>query len=108
MGNIGNWEQIVSEKRSLRDKALKPYMVSDLDKRVPRAHDVQERSRIDDPIADEITDIDSVPTLLEYLRSGKYTAEQVAHAYIRRCVHRCGCLDSWGWHFLTGRENMED
>lgn len=92
MGNIGNWEQIVSEKRSLRDNALKPYTVLDLDQRVPRAHNVQARSRVDDPIAEEITEIDSVPTLLEHLKSGKYTAEQVAHAYIRRCV-RCRCLD---------------
>lgn len=91
MGNTRNWEEIVSEKRSLRDKALRPYMVSDLDRRVPRVHNVQERSRINDPIADEITEIGNIPTLLEHLRDGKYTAEQVTHAYIRRCVR--GCVD---------------
>ena len=90
MGSIGNWEQVVTEKRTLRDKSLKPYMVSNLDKRGPRVDNVQERSRLDDPIAQKITDIDSIPTLLEQLRAGKYTAEQVTHAYIRRCVpYRC-------------------
>ncbi|GLA28359.1 acetamidase [Aspergillus phoenicis ATCC 13157] len=86
MGSIGNWEQVVTEKRTLRDKSLKPYMVSNLDKRGPRVDNVQERSRLDDPIAQKITDIDSIPTLLEQLRAGKYTAEQVTHAYIRRAV----------------------
>ncbi|OJJ04201.1 hypothetical protein ASPVEDRAFT_172146 [Aspergillus versicolor CBS 583.65] len=86
MDNAGNWEQIACEKRSLRDKALRPYMVSDLDRREPRVQNPQERSRIYDPIAEEITEIDNIPTLLEHLRSGKYTAEQVTHAYIRRAV----------------------
>lgn len=90
MGSGLNWEQIVSDKRSLRDQALKPYTVSDLDHRVPRAHSVHKRSRINDPIAQDITDIDNIPTLLEQLRSRKYTAEQVTRAYIQRCVrHRC-------------------
>ncbi len=63
-------------------------MVSDLDRRVPRVQNVQDRSCIiNDPIAEEITEIDNIPTLLEHLRSGKYTAEQVTHAYIRRCVY---------------------
>lgn len=90
MGSIGNWEQVVAEKQTLRDNSLKPYMVSKLDKRGPRVDNVQERSRLDDFIAQKITDIDSIPTLLEQLREGKYTAEQVTHAYIRRCVpYRC-------------------
>lgn len=42
---------------------------------------------MNDPIAEEITEIDNIPTLLERLRSGKYTAEQVTRAYIRRFVY---------------------
>jgi hypothetical protein len=86
MGSIWNWKQIVSEKQSLRDQALEPYTVSGLNQRVPRVHDVQERSRIDDPIVQDITTIDNISTLLEQMRSGRYTAEQVTLAYIRRCV----------------------
>ncbi|KAB8227248.1 uncharacterized protein BDW43DRAFT_294581 [Aspergillus alliaceus] len=86
MGSIGNWEQVVAEKRTLRDKSLTPYMVSNLDERGPRVDNVQERSCLDDSLAQNITDIDSIPTLLEQLRAGKYTAEQATHAYIRRCV----------------------
>lgn len=95
MGSVGKWEQIVSEKRLLRDKALMPYTVSDLDQRAPQVHNVHERSRFNDPIAQDITDIDSIFSLLGQLRSGKYTAEQVAYAYIQRCVC-CVHLDWWG------------
>jgi hypothetical protein len=90
MGSIRKWEEIVSEKRSLRDRSLKPYTVSNLDQRQPRVDNVQIRSRLDNPVAQNITDIDSIPILLEHLRTGKYTAEQVTHAYIQRCVlYRC-------------------
>ncbi|GKZ16489.1 hypothetical protein AbraCBS73388_000064 [Aspergillus brasiliensis] len=83
--NVEMWEQVVAEKRSLRDRSLKPYLVSDLDQRGPRVDNVHDRSRLDDPAAQEITDIDSISTLLEQLRSGRYTAEQVTRAYIQRC-----------------------
>ncbi|KAE8333041.1 acetamidase [Aspergillus sergii] len=87
MGSTGDWEQIVSEKRRLRDNALKPYMVCDLDQRVPQVHNVHERSRFqNDPVSQNITDIDNISFLLEQLRSGLYTAEQVARAYIQRAV----------------------
>ncbi|RAH64999.1 amidase [Aspergillus aculeatinus CBS 121060] len=87
MGSDAKWMQIVEEKRSLRDKALEPYLVSDMDQRLPRVHNVQDRSCVrDDPVAQEITDIDNVPKLVERLRSGDYTAEQVTRAYIRRAV----------------------
>ncbi|KAL4898488.1 amidase signature domain-containing protein [Aspergillus ambiguus] len=87
MGSLQNWEQIVSQKRSLRDQALKPYLISDLELRPPQVHDVQKRSCVhDDPLVQEITDIDSVSTLLGYMKSGKYSAEQVTNAYIRRAV----------------------
>ncbi|KAL2840366.1 amidase signature domain-containing protein [Aspergillus pseudodeflectus] len=86
MGSVRSWEAIAADKRSLRDRAIQPYTVSDLDQRHPRVHNVHERSRIDDLVSQEITDIPSVPALLEQLRSGKYTAEQVTLAYIKRAV----------------------
>lgn len=85
MGSIQQWEQTVSQKRALRDRALKPYLVSDLDQRPPRVHEVQVRSCIrDDPVVQEITDIDNIAALVEQLKTGKYSAEQVTLAYIRR------------------------
>ncbi|KAF9892174.1 hypothetical protein FE257_002580 [Aspergillus nanangensis] len=87
MGSIQPWEQTVSQKRSLRDQLLKPYLVSDLDSRPPRPHNVQSRSCInDEPIVQEITDIDNIPALVEQLKTKTYTAEQVTRAYIRRAV----------------------
>ncbi|KAL5360321.1 amidase signature domain-containing protein [Aspergillus floccosus] len=87
MGSIQSWEQIVSRKRTLRDQALKPYMVSDLDERLPQVHNVHERSCVrDDPTVQEITDIDNILALLNQLKSGNYSAEQVTRAYIRRAV----------------------
>ncbi|OJJ71754.1 hypothetical protein ASPBRDRAFT_177419 [Aspergillus brasiliensis CBS 101740] len=83
---VEKWEEIVAKKRSLRDRSLKPYMVSDLDQRGPRVDNVHDRSRLDDPDAQEITDIDSISTLVGQLRSGRYTAEQVTRAYIQRSV----------------------
>lgn len=89
MGSVQKWEEIVTRKQALRDQALKPYMVSDLDERPPQIHNVHERSCVrDDPIIQEITDIDNVLALLGQLKSGKYSAEQVVQAYIRRCVWR--------------------
>ncbi|GMF76046.1 unnamed protein product [Aspergillus oryzae] len=40
------WKQTASRKHSLRNERLKPYMVSDLDQRLPQVHDVQERSQV--------------------------------------------------------------
>ena len=85
MGSVQPWEQIVSQKRALRNQLLKPYQVNDIDRRVPQLLSVQERTRIqEDPVIQEITDIDSVPRLFECLKSGKYTAEQTTLAFIRR------------------------
>ncbi|KAI9923569.1 hypothetical protein MW887_008578 [Aspergillus wentii] len=87
MGNTQTWEQTVSQKRLLRDQALNPYLIDDINQRPPRVQDVENRSRLDhDPIVQEITDVDSITILLDHLRQGKFTAEQVALAYIRRAV----------------------
>ncbi|RAK96451.1 amidase [Aspergillus ibericus CBS 121593] len=87
MGSLQPWEQTASQKRSLRDKRLKPYLVNDVDRRVPQVFSVQERSRLeDDPAIQEITDIDSIPRLFELLKAGQYTCEQIILAYIKRAV----------------------
>lgn len=85
MGSIEPWEKIVAQKRSLRDQALKPYLVEDLDNRPPRIDDVAARSRIDsDPAIQQITDIDSIAELHQQLKKGQLTAEDVTLAYIKR------------------------
>ncbi|OOF91092.1 hypothetical protein ASPCADRAFT_211370 [Aspergillus carbonarius ITEM 5010] len=87
MGSLQPWEQIVSQKRSLRDKLLEPYLANDVDQRVPQVASVQARSCVKgDPEIQEITDIDSIPRLFELLKSGQYTAEQTTLAYIKRAV----------------------
>jgi amidase len=85
MGSVQTWEQTVAQKRALRDRALEPYMTSDIGQRPPRIQNVHHRTCIHyDPTIQEITDIDSVPILLECLKRGQYTAEQVILAYIKR------------------------
>ncbi|KAL2816394.1 amidase signature domain-containing protein [Aspergillus cavernicola] len=84
---LQSWEQIALQKRALRDQALKLYTVSDVDNRPPQVHNVQVRSRLDDDSSiQEITDIDNIPALVEQLRKGSFTAEQVTRAYIRRAT----------------------
>ncbi|KAL4926506.1 amidase signature domain-containing protein [Aspergillus undulatus] len=81
------WEEIVVRKQTIRDEALKPYLVSNIENRPPRVRSVQDRSCLkDDPLIQEITDIDSVPALLKQLQSGRYSAEQVIRAYIKRAT----------------------
>ncbi|KAL2855518.1 amidase signature domain-containing protein [Aspergillus pseudoustus] len=81
------WDQAVSQKRALREKALKPYMVTDIGARPHRVHDVHNRTCLkEDPSVQEITDIDGVPALVERLRKGSFTAEQVIRAYIKRAT----------------------
>lgn len=85
MGSVQTWAQTVTEKRSLRDRALERYVTSDIEQRPPQIHNVHHRTCIhDDPTIQEITDIDSVPILLECLKRRQYTAEQVSLAYIKR------------------------
>lgn len=85
MGSVRTWEQTVTEKRSVRDRTLEPYMTSDIEQRPPQIQNTHHRTCIhDDPTIQEITDIDSVPVLLERLKRGQYTAEQVSLAYIKR------------------------
>ncbi|KAE8377895.1 amidase signature domain-containing protein [Aspergillus bertholletiae] len=87
MNQVQTWKETASRKQSLRDEILKPYMVSDVDQRLPQVHNVHERSRIhSDPEAQEITDIDNIPVLIDQLRTGRFTAEAVTLAYIRRAV----------------------
>ncbi|KAH8431247.1 uncharacterized protein LDX57_008909 [Aspergillus melleus] len=87
MGSHQSWAQIVAEKRSQRDRLLKPYMVSDVDQRPPQVRRLQDRSCLrDDPLSQEITEIDNIGSLLERLKTAKFTAEQVALAYIKRAV----------------------
>jgi hypothetical protein len=85
MDNPKTWEEIVSQKIQLRDQALQDHLINDLDQRPPSVHNVDRRSQFDsDPFIQEITDISSVPNLLKLLSEGKYTAEDVVTAYIKR------------------------
>jgi hypothetical protein len=85
MDNPKTWEEIASQKIKLRDQALHNYLVNDIDQRIPSVANVDRGSRLaSDPIVQEITDISSVPDLLKLLSEGKYTAEDVVTAYIRR------------------------
>ncbi|KAE8339324.1 hypothetical protein BDV24DRAFT_165496 [Aspergillus arachidicola] len=87
MNNSQTWKQTASQKHYLRNERLKPYMVSDVDQRLPQVHDVQERSRIhSDPEIQEITDIDNISVLVDQFRTGKFIVEAVTLAYIRRAV----------------------
>ncbi|PLB49514.1 amino acid/polyamine transporter [Aspergillus steynii IBT 23096] len=82
---LQSWAQTVSKKRSQRDQALKPYMTLNVDQRPPQVPRVQDRSCLwDDPLSQEITEIDNIASLLEQLRLTKFTAEQVVRAYIKR------------------------
>ncbi|KAL3455698.1 amidase signature domain-containing protein [Aspergillus heterothallicus] len=84
---LQTWEQTVIQKRALRDKALKPYLLTDINGRPPQVLNVQDRSCLaDNPLTQEITDIDSIPALVERLREKSFTAEQVTRAYIKRAT----------------------
>lgn len=83
MGSSQSWEEIVIQKRTIRDHHLAPLLV-DVDQRRPQVHNVAERTRLEDPVIQKITDIDNVVTLLECLEKGEFEAEQVAKAYIKR------------------------
>ncbi|KAE8412625.1 amidase signature domain-containing protein [Aspergillus pseudocaelatus] len=82
MNDPQTWKQIASRKQYLQNEMLKPYMVSDVDQRLPQVHNVQERSRIhSDPEIQEITDIDNISVLVNQFRTGKLTVEAVTLAY---------------------------
>lgn len=78
-----SWEQIVSQKRQARDLLLAPYLVTDIETRAPRVLQVEERTALDQQ-TQSITDIDSVPVLLQCVEKGELAAEQVVLAYIKR------------------------
>lgn len=79
------WEQIVSQKREIRDRLLAAYLVDDVHQRPPRVSKPEERSRVhDDPLVQKITDIDNIEVLLGHLQQGDFGAEQIVKAYIRR------------------------
>ncbi|OJD11294.1 hypothetical protein AJ78_07900 [Emergomyces pasteurianus Ep9510] len=80
------WQEVVAAKRSLRDKALKPYLVDDIHLRPERVANVAERSRIEPPAAQTITEIDSIERLHEGLSRGEFTAEDVTLAYMKRAT----------------------
>lgn len=81
------WEQIVSQKRTARDQLLGPYLVDDIEQRVPRVFQVDQRSCLEsEPHVQEITNIDNIVVLSQLLQKGKLTAESVISAYIKRAV----------------------
>ncbi|PGH30779.1 hypothetical protein GX50_06453 [[Emmonsia] crescens] len=80
------WQEIVAKKRSLRDEALKPYLVDDIHARPERVANVADRSRIEPQAAQTITEIDSIEQLHERLSRGDFTAEDVTLAYIKRAT----------------------
>ena len=87
MGSTQAWQQIVSQKRTIRDQLLTPYLVDDVDQRVPQVQNVAERSQLaKEPLVQAITDIDNVVVLLEHLEKGEFRAEQVVTSYIKRYV----------------------
>ena len=84
MGTQQPWEQIVLQKRAIRDKLLSPYLVNDVERRAPRVNQVQERSRLSQEEAQTITDIDNLAALQKHIQNGDFTSEQVVSAYIQR------------------------
>lgn len=83
-----SWKTIVSQKRASRDAALAPYLLNDVDlaSRQPFVDDVSTRSRLLDAKGQEITEINDVEALQECLRQGRFSAEEVVLAYIKRCA----------------------
>lgn len=85
MTNEPLWKRIIAQKRQIRDQLLAPYLVDDVDSRLPRVDRMDERSRLDqEPEIQTITDIDNIAVLLDRLRKGEFTAEVVVKAYIKR------------------------
>ncbi|KAJ5107575.1 Amidase [Penicillium angulare] len=80
------WEQIVAQKRAIRDKLLAPYIVDDIEHRLPRVDRVFERTRLNSEEAQQITDIDNVQTVAQRIQNGDLSAEQVIKAYIQRAT----------------------
>lgn len=78
------WKGVVKQKRELRDKALGNYLLEDLGSRPERVDNVAERSRISPQSAQDITEVDSVELLEQGIAQGKFTAEDVTVAYIKR------------------------
>lgn len=85
MGSLQTWEEIVFQKRLIRDQLLAPYLV-DVAQRLPQVQNPEERTRLEDPSIQKITDIDNVTALLECLEKGEFQAGQVIKAYIQRYV----------------------
>jgi hypothetical protein len=82
-----SWEQIVSQKLAARDQLLAPYLVDDIEQRVPRVLQVDQRSCLEkDPQVQKITDLDNIVDLLQLLQKGDLTATEVVTAYIKRAV----------------------
>ncbi|KAJ5903698.1 hypothetical protein N7504_006081 [Penicillium tannophilum] len=81
---IEQWEQIISQKRAIRDKLLTPYLIN-VEDRGAHVANVHERSHVNDEVQ-AITDIDDVQVLLQRMQNGDFSAEQVIHAYIQRAV----------------------
>ncbi|KAJ6159789.1 hypothetical protein N7497_004326 [Penicillium chrysogenum] len=79
------WEEIVSQKRAIRDQLITPYL-ADVAQRLPRVQNAEERTRLEDPLFQTITDIDNVTSLLECMAKGEFQVEQVIKAYIQRAV----------------------
>jgi hypothetical protein len=87
MGGTQDWTEIVSQKRFIRDRLLAPYLVDDIDQRLPQVDKPQQRSQIkSDPIIQKVTDIDNVAELLRRIENGEFGAEEVTQAYIKRYV----------------------
>ncbi|EER40580.1 acetamidase [Histoplasma capsulatum var. duboisii H88] len=86
MGALEPWQEIVAQKRRLRDAALKPYLVEDIHLRSERVANVADRSRIEPQAAQAITEIDSIEQLHESICRGEFTAEDVTLAYIKRAT----------------------
>lgn len=92
----GTWTDVVARKRQIREAALRLYQVDDVHSRTERVDNVSERSSIEPQSAQDITDIDSVELLHHGMKEGRFTAEDVVLAYIKRFANlentSRGCL----------------
>ncbi|KAJ5936486.1 Amidase [Penicillium verhagenii] len=79
-----SWQQIISQKRAIRDKLLVPYLTSIKDRQI-QVDNVHERSRVEGEV-EAITDIDNVEEVLQRMQKGDFSAEQIVRAYIQRAV----------------------
>lgn len=86
---IRPWQEVVAEKRALRDAALEPYINSKLGNLSSNSAttNILEKSQIQPQAAQDITDVNDIHELHTLLAKGDITAEDVVLAYFKRWAH---------------------